>query len=73
MLSSSSVGHNFLDSSGNSINIFKKCTTCCTGIRYYGCIENDTSDNFFAYNLLGQRLDHKGKVSKDTTLHLILE
>lgn len=73
MLSSDSVGSIFLDFSGNSINIFKECLTCCTGVRYYGHIESDLSDNFFAYNSQGQRLDHKGRVSKDSNLNLILE
>lgn len=73
MLSSDLVGSTFLDFSGNSINIFKECSTCCQGVIYYGCIESDPSDNYFAYNSQGYRLDHKGKVSKDTSLNLILE
>lgn len=73
MLSSDSIGSTFLDFSGNSINIFKECSTCCQGVIYYGCIENDPSDNFFAYNKQGKRLDHKGKVLKDTSFNLILE
>lgn len=73
MLSSDSVGLTFQDQSGNSINIFKECSKCCQGVIYYGCIENDPSDNFFAYNSQGKRLDHKGKVSKDTSINLILE
>jgi len=73
MLTNQSVGLTFLDNSGNPINIFKECTTCCNGVRYYGHIENDPSDNFFAYNSKGQRLDHKGRVSKDNNFNLILE
>ena len=72
MLTNQSVGQTFLDNSGNFINIFKGCLTCCNGVRYYGHIENDPSDNFFAYNSQGQRLDHKGRVSKDISFDLIL-
>lgn len=73
MLTNQSVGQTFLDNSGNLINIFKECTTCCNGVRYYGTIESDPSDNFFAYNSQGQRLDHKGRVSKGSSFDLILE
>lgn len=73
ILSYDSVGSTFKDQSGNFINIFKECSTCCQGVIYYGCIENDPSDNYFAYNKQGQRLGHKGKVSLDTSLNLILE
>lgn len=72
MLTNQSVGQTFLDNSGNLIEIFKICLTCCSGTRYYGCIETDPSDNFFTYNSKGQRLDHKGRVSKDTSFDLIL-
>ena len=72
MLTNQSVGQTFLDNSGNPINIFKECLACCSGVRYYGCIESDSSDNFFAYNQQGQRLDHKGRVSKDISFDLIL-
>lgn len=73
ILTENSVGLIFSDKSGNLIEIFKICLTCCQGVIYYGCIENDPSDNYFAYNKQGQKLDHKGKVSKDTSLNLILE
>ena len=60
MLTSQSVGKIFKDNQGNTIEIFKECFTCCKGTRYYGSILNDSSDNYFAYDMQGNRLDHKG-------------
>lgn len=72
MLTENSVDKTFKDNQGNNILIFKQCLNCCHGVRYYGYIEYDPSDNFFAYNSKGQRLDHKGRVSKDSSFDLIL-
>lgn len=72
MLTKESVGKIFKDNQGNDIFIFKECNTCCRGVRYYGTIENDPSDNFFAYNQQGIRLDHRGNPSKDKSTYLIL-
>lgn len=71
MLSDQSIDKTYKDNQGNDILIFKQCLICCNGVRYYGYIEGDTSDNFYAYNSQGMRLDHKGRaISKGS---LILE
>lgn len=60
MLTEQSIDQIYKDNQGMDILIFKQCLACCTGVKYYGYILNDPSDNFFAYNANGQRLDHKG-------------
>lgn len=70
MLSEQSIDKIYKDNQGNTILIFKVCYTCCSGVRYYGYIEGDTSDNFYAYNSQGSRLDHKGAAISEGSLIL---
>lgn len=70
MLSEQSIDQTYKDNQGNDILIFKECYTCCNGSRFFGYIENDPSDNFFAYNKLGQRLNHRGEVQNEGSLIL---
>lgn len=70
MLSEQSIDKIYKDNQGKDILIFKVCYTCCSGVRYFGHIENDPSDNFYAYNSQGKRLDHKGRAISEGSLIL---
>lgn len=69
-LTSDSIGAVFTDGTGNFIEIFKECTTCCNGVKYYGYIEGDPSDSYFAYNQEGLRYNHKGEITLEGKLIL---
>lgn len=68
MLSPASIDKIYKDNQGNLILIFKECLTCCNGVKYYGYIEGDPSDSYFAYNQEGLRYNHKGEVTLEGKL-----
>lgn len=70
MLSPVSIDKTYKDNQGNLILIFKECSTCCSGVKYYGYIEGDPSDSYFAYNQEGLRYNHKGEITLEGKLIL---
>lgn len=71
MLTLDSINKFYLDFSGNEVIITSEENLCCTMKHYKGNILG--TNNFYCYDTLGRRLDHRWKVQTESVYNLTEE